>query len=88
MRSLELLLVILVVIIDHKLPPTQRISESDKLDKMSEGRLHRGRSRWTVQMCIDLINSRNEAKLLQDSDDCPIKENGRKFCIMKLTLKF
>ena len=37
---------------------------------MSEGPLHRGRTRWTVQMCIDLINSRNEAKLLQYSDDC------------------
>ena len=82
MRFLELLLVILVVMIDYKLPPTQRISESDKQDKMSERRLHRGRTRWTVQMCIDLINSRNEAKLLQDSDECPIKENGRKIGIM------
>ena len=83
MRFLELLLVILVVIIDYKLPPTQRISESDKLEKMSEGRLHRGRTRWTDQMCIDLVNSRNEAKFLQDSDDCPIKENGQKFRIME-----
>ena len=87
MRFLELLLVILVVIIDYKLPPTQRISESDKLEKMSEGRLHRGRTRWTDQMCIDLVNSRNEAKFLQDSDDFPIKENGQKFGIMELTLK-
>lgn len=39
-------------------------------------------------MCIDLINTRNEAKLLQDSDDCPIKENGRKIGIMVLTMKF
>ena len=87
MRTLELLHVILVVIIGYKLPPTQRILESDKLDKMSEGRLHRGRTRWTDQMGIDLVNSRNEGKLLQDSDDCPIKENGRKFGIMELTLK-
>ena len=88
MRFLELLLVILVITIDYKLPPAQRISESDKLDKMSEGRLHRGWTRWTDWMCIDLINSRKEAKLLQDSDDCPIKENGRKIGIMELTLKF
>lgn len=33
MPFLKLLLVILVVTIDYKLPPTQRISESDKLDK-------------------------------------------------------
>ena len=83
MLFLELLLVILVVIIDYKLPPTQRISESDKLDKMIEARLHRGRTRWTDQMCIDLVNSRNEAMLLQDSDDCSIKENGRTFGIME-----
>ena len=38
-------------------------------------------------MCIDLINSRNEAKLLQDSDDCLVKENGRKIGVMELTLK-
>ena len=25
-------------------------------------------------MCIDLTNSRNKAKLLQDSDDCRVKE--------------
>ena len=38
-------------------------------------------------MCIDLINSRNEAKLLQDSYDCRVKENARKIGIMELTLK-
>lgn len=38
-------------------------------------------------MCTDLNNSRNKAKLLQDSDDCPIKENGWKIGIMELTLK-
>ena len=37
---------------------------------------------------VDLINSRNEAKLLQDSEDCWIKENGPKIGIMELTLKF
>ena len=90
MRFLELLLGHsgTVVIIDYKLPPTQQISENNKLDKISEERLHRGRTRSMDQMCTDLINSRNEAKLLQDSDDCPIKENGRKIGIMELTLKF
>ena len=44
---------------------------------MSEGRIDHYRTRWTNQRCIDLINSRNEAKLSQDSDDCPVKENGR-----------
>ena len=38
-------------------------------------------------MCIDLINSRNEAKLLQDSYDCRVKENVRKMGIMELRLK-
>ena len=35
-------------------------------------------SAWIGQdrMCIDLTNSRNEAKLLQDSDDCRVKENA------------
>ena len=37
--------------------------------------------------CIYLINSRNEAKLLQASDDCLVKENGRKIDIVELTLK-
>ena len=54
---------------------------------MSEGRLYHGRTRWTDQMCFDLINSRNEAQLLQDSDECPVKENGRNIGIMELTLK-
>ena len=40
---------------------------------MKEG-LHHGRTRWTDRMCIDLTNSENEAKLLQDSDDCRVKE--------------
>ena len=43
---------------------------------MSDGGIHHYRTRWTNQRCIDLINSRNEAKLSQDSDDCPVKENG------------
>ena len=78
MRFLELILVILAVVIDYKLPPTRRISESDQLDKMSEGRLHQGRIRWTDKMCIDLINSRSEAKLKKKKkpNDSPIKENG------------
>ena len=41
---------------------------------MSEGGIDRYRTRWTSQRCLDLINSRNEAKLSQDSDDCPVKE--------------
>ena len=41
-----------------------------------------GRTRWMDRMCIDLINSRNEAKLQQDSDDCPVEGSGRKNGIM------
>ena len=39
-------------------------------------------------MCTDLVKSREEAKLLKDSNDCPVKENGWKAGIMELTLKF
>ena len=38
-------------------------------------------------MCIDVINSKNEAKLLQDSYDCRVKENVRQIGIMELKLK-
>ena len=31
--------------------------------------------------CIDLIDSRNETKLVQDFDNCPVEENGRKIGI-------
>ena len=44
---------------------------------MREGGIHNYRTRWTNQRCIDLINSRNEGKLSEDSDECPVKENGR-----------
>ena len=37
--------------------------------------------------CIDVINSKNEAKLLQDSYDCRVKENVRKIGIIELRLK-
>ena len=39
-------------------------------------------------MCIDLTKSREEAKLLQDSNNYLVKENGQKAGIMQLTLKF
>ena len=54
---------------------------------MNEDYIMIGQDRWTDRMCIDLINSRNEAKLLQDSYDCRVKENARKIGIMELTLK-
>ena len=47
---LELFLVIFVFNLDYKLPPPRRISKSQKLDKMSEGRLHHGRTRWMDRM--------------------------------------
>ena len=31
---------------------------------------------------IDLIDSRNETKLVQDFDNCPVEENGRKIGIV------
>ena len=49
---------------------------------MSGRRLHHGRTRLTDQICIDLIDSRNEAKLVQDFDNCLVEENGRKIGIM------
>ena len=53
-----------------------------KMDEMSGRRLHHGRTRLTDQICIDLIDSRNEAKLVQDFDNCLVEENGRKIGIM------
>ena len=33
----------------------------------------------TDQICIDSIDSRNETKkIVQDFDNCPVEENGRK----------
>ena len=52
------------------------------MDEMSGRRLHYGRTRLTDQICIDLIDSRNEAKLVQDFDNCPVDENGRKIGIL------
>ena len=40
---------------------------------------------WRTRFCIDLIDSRNETKLVQDLDNCPVKENGREIGIMDST---
>ena len=49
------------------------------MDEMSGRRLHHGSTRLTDQICIDLIDSRNETKkIVQDFDNCPVEENGRK----------
>ena len=53
------------------------------MDEMSgRTKLHHGRTRLTDQICIDLIDGRNEAKLVQDFDNCPVEENCRKIGIM------
>ena len=49
---------------------------------MSGRRLHHGRTRLTDQICIDLNESRNEAKLVKDFDNCPVEENCREIGIM------
>ena len=52
--------------------------KKQKMDEMSGRRLHHGSTRLTDQICIDLIDSRNETKIVQDFDNCPVEENGRK----------
>ena len=52
------------------------------MDEMSRSRLHHGRTRLADQICIDLIDSRNETKIVQDFDNCPVEENGRKIVII------
>ena len=51
------------------------------MDKMSGRRLHHGKTRLTDQICIDLIDNRNETKHVPDFDNCPVEENGRKIGI-------
>ena len=46
--------------------------KSEKWTAMRGRRLHHGRTRLTDQICIDLIDSRNETKLVQDFDNCPV----------------
>ena len=48
------------------------------MDKMSGRRLHHGKTRLTDQICIDLIDNRNETKHVPDFDNCPVEENGGK----------
>ena len=76
MRFLELILVL------QTSAPTQRILKNQKIDEMSGRRLHHRSTRLTDQICIDLIDSRNEIKIVQDFDNCPVEENGRKIGIV------
>lgn len=55
---------------------------------MSAERIQHGRTRWTEQMCIDLLTCKEEAKQLHTSEECPTNGKGRKTGIMQLTLKF
>ena len=53
-----------------------------------EDRHHRGRTKWTDKMCIDLISCREQASTIYSTDECPRKENGKKVGIMELTKRF
>ena len=52
------------------------------MNEMSGRRLHHGSTRMTDQICIDLIDGRNETNIVQDCDNCPVEENGRKIGIV------
>jgi len=88
MRFSELYLILLAVYTNCNLPPTQRNPRNIILCKMSAEKIQHCRTRWTDQMCIDLLTCKDEAKQLHTSEECPTNEKGRKIGLMQLTLKF
>lgn len=62
--------------------------ETQQRGEISSDVQHRVRTKWTEQMCVDLMQCQRKAKELQQSDSCPRNEKGRKEGVMNLTLKF
>lgn len=82
MCFLELSLMFIVVNINYNLQPAPSVSRNEIRYKMSEDRIHHGRTRWAEQMWIDLFTSKDEAKQLYASEECPTNEKGLKVGIM------
>jgi len=71
---------------------TQNFQESLKNDEDTSAPRttisKRGRLKWTEKMSVDLTTRKRKAEELYLSENCPLKENGRKEGKMNLTIHF
>ena len=67
-----------LLVASHPSHTERRIHLTYNIDDVTHHHDDRRRLHWTPKLCVDLLHSRDMARQLHSSEDCPRKVNGRR----------